>query len=143
MIYDYFKQLFAQVTNPPIDSIREEARDLVSRPALSGRRVNLLDDEHRSTCHQVVNCTFPIISTTMSSTNIQDVIDQHGDLPGLLKTIDRSPSLYEVDRAATAALEVRLEAGSVRKHHKLIRDRLYRFVVILSDREHQTPREWR
>src|SRR5690606_19831274 len=24
MIYDYFKQLFAQVTNPPIDSIREE-----------------------------------------------------------------------------------------------------------------------
>jgi glutamate synthase (NADPH) large chain len=24
MLYDYFKQLFAQVTNPPIDSIREE-----------------------------------------------------------------------------------------------------------------------
>ncbi len=24
MIYDYFKQLFAQITNPPIDSIREE-----------------------------------------------------------------------------------------------------------------------
>ena len=24
MIYDYFKQLFAQVTNPSIDSIREE-----------------------------------------------------------------------------------------------------------------------
>ena len=24
MIYDYFKQLFAQVTNPAIDSIREE-----------------------------------------------------------------------------------------------------------------------
>ena len=24
MLYDYFKQCFAQVTNPPIDSIREE-----------------------------------------------------------------------------------------------------------------------
>ncbi|GIR63843.1 MAG: hypothetical protein CM15mP68_5090 [Pseudomonadota bacterium] len=24
MLYDYFKQRFAQVTNPPIDSIREE-----------------------------------------------------------------------------------------------------------------------
>jgi hypothetical protein len=24
LLYDYFKQLFAQVTNPPIDSIREE-----------------------------------------------------------------------------------------------------------------------
>ncbi len=24
MLYDYFKQLFAQVTNPSIDSIREE-----------------------------------------------------------------------------------------------------------------------
>ena len=24
MLYDYFKQLFAQVTNPAIDSIREE-----------------------------------------------------------------------------------------------------------------------
>ena len=24
MLYDYFKQLFAQVTNPPIDAIRED-----------------------------------------------------------------------------------------------------------------------
>ena len=24
LLYDYFQQLFAQVTNPPIDSIREE-----------------------------------------------------------------------------------------------------------------------
>ena len=24
LLYDYFKQLFAQVTNPPIDCIREE-----------------------------------------------------------------------------------------------------------------------
>ncbi len=26
LLYNYFKQLFAQVTNPPIDSIREELR---------------------------------------------------------------------------------------------------------------------
>ena len=24
LLYDYFKQLFAQVTNPPLDAIREE-----------------------------------------------------------------------------------------------------------------------
>ena len=27
-LFNYFKQLFAQVTNPPIDAIREEDRDL-------------------------------------------------------------------------------------------------------------------
>ena len=31
LLYDYFKQLFAQVTNPPIDSIREEIVTPTSR----------------------------------------------------------------------------------------------------------------
>ncbi|MCA3028393.1 MAG: glutamate synthase subunit alpha [Rhodocyclaceae bacterium] len=43
-LYHYFKQLFAQVTNPPIDPIREE---LVMSTAITiGPRPNLLDIHH-------------------------------------------------------------------------------------------------
>ena len=41
MLYDYFKQSFAQVTNPPIDPIREEL--VMSLVSLIGPRPNLLD----------------------------------------------------------------------------------------------------
>jgi glutamate synthase (NADPH/NADH) large chain len=41
MIYDYFKQLFAQVTNPPIDSIREEI--IMSLECYIGPEGNLLE----------------------------------------------------------------------------------------------------
>ena len=36
LLYNYFKQLFAQVTNPPIDPIREEI--VMSLEAMSARR---------------------------------------------------------------------------------------------------------
>ena len=41
MIYDYFKQLFAQITNPPIDSIREEV--VMSLSCFIGPESNLLE----------------------------------------------------------------------------------------------------
>ncbi len=41
MLYDYFKQCFAQVTNPPIDPIREES--VMSLVSLIGPRPNLLN----------------------------------------------------------------------------------------------------
>ncbi len=41
LLYDYFKQGFAQVTNPPIDPIREEL--VMSLVSLIGPRPNLLD----------------------------------------------------------------------------------------------------
>ena len=41
MLYDYFKQLFAQVTNPPIDSIREEI--IMSLECYIGPERNLLE----------------------------------------------------------------------------------------------------
>ncbi len=46
MLYDYFKQLFAQVTNPAIDSIREEV--IMSLECYIGPEQNLLDttEEH-------------------------------------------------------------------------------------------------
>ncbi len=40
MVYDYFKQLFAQVTNPAIDSIREDV--IMSLECYIGPEQNLL-----------------------------------------------------------------------------------------------------
>jgi glutamate synthase (NADPH/NADH) large chain len=45
MIYDYFKQLFAQVTNPAIDSIREEV--VMSLECYIGPEGNLLETTER------------------------------------------------------------------------------------------------
>ncbi len=51
MLYDYFKQLFAQVTNPAIDSIREEV--VMSLECYIGPEQNLLEvtPEH---CHRLL-----------------------------------------------------------------------------------------
>jgi glutamate synthase domain-containing protein 2/glutamate synthase domain-containing protein 1/glutamate synthase domain-containing protein 3 len=50
LLYNYFKQLFAQVTNPPIDPIREEL--VMSLESYVGPQRNILDEtaEH---CHKV------------------------------------------------------------------------------------------
>ncbi len=50
LLYSYFKQLFAQVTNPAIDSIREEL--VMSLECYMGSRSNLLDETPRH-CHKV------------------------------------------------------------------------------------------
>jgi hypothetical protein len=42
LLFHYFKQLFAQVTNPPIDAIREEV--VMSTESLLGSEVNLLGE---------------------------------------------------------------------------------------------------
>ena len=43
LMFDYFKQLFAQVTNPAIDSIREEV--IMSLECLIGPEGNLLSSK--------------------------------------------------------------------------------------------------
>jgi glutamate synthase (ferredoxin) len=50
-LYDYFKQLFAQVTNPPLDQIREEL--VTSMESTVGPERNLLRAEPES-CRQIV-----------------------------------------------------------------------------------------
>jgi glutamate synthase (NADPH) large chain len=51
MLYDYFKQLFAQVTNPAIDSIREEI--IMSLECYIGPEGNLLETTERQ-CHRLL-----------------------------------------------------------------------------------------
>ncbi|MFG0293566.1 MAG: glutamate synthase central domain-containing protein, partial [Phycisphaerales bacterium JB050] len=50
LLYDYFKQLFAQVTNPPIDPIREEI--IMSLQSSIGPEGNLLDSTPQQ-CHRL------------------------------------------------------------------------------------------
>jgi glutamate synthase (NADPH/NADH) large chain len=57
MLFDYFQQLFAQVTNPPLDAIREEL--VTSLSSTVGGEGNLLDPQPDS-CHQIA-LAFPIL----------------------------------------------------------------------------------
>jgi glutamate synthase (NADPH/NADH) large chain len=57
LLFDYFSQLFAQVTNPPLDAIREEL--VTSLKATLGPERNLLQPEPQS-CHQI-SLPFPIL----------------------------------------------------------------------------------
>ncbi len=50
LVYDYFKQLFAQVTNPPVDSIREEV--IMSLECFIGPEGNLLEAT-AGQCHRL------------------------------------------------------------------------------------------
>ncbi|MGI0493792.1 glutamate synthase large subunit [Alkalinema pantanalense CENA528] len=58
LLYDYFQQLFAQVTNPPIDSIREEI--ITSAETTIGSERNLLKPEPES-CN-LIKLKTPILS---------------------------------------------------------------------------------
>ncbi|NEZ55544.1 glutamate synthase large subunit [Adonisia turfae] len=58
LLYDYFQQLFAQVTNPPIDSIREAI--ITSAVTTLGSERNLLDPQPES-C-RLIQLKTPVIS---------------------------------------------------------------------------------
>ena len=57
-LFNYFKQLFAQVTNPPIDAIREEL--MTSTNVYLGSKGSILEDKPEN-CHQI-EIMNPIIS---------------------------------------------------------------------------------
>lgn len=59
LLHTYFKQNFAQVTNPPIDPIREEL--VMSLVSFIGPRPNLLDHENKSTLKRL-EVSQPVLS---------------------------------------------------------------------------------
>ena len=58
LLYDYFKQLFAQVTNPPLDAIREEL--VTSMESTIGPERNLLEAGARESAGRSAS-SYPII----------------------------------------------------------------------------------
>ncbi len=77
LIFDYFTQLFAQVTNPPLDAIREEL--VTSLATITGPEQNLLEPIPAS-CRQIA-LPYPVISTHDLTKIIH--INDEGNLPGL------------------------------------------------------------
>jgi glutamate synthase (NADPH/NADH) large chain len=76
LLFDYFTQLFAQVTNPPLDAIREEL--VTSLSATVGPERNLLEPEPDS-CRQIV-LEFPVIDNDDLAKLLY--VNEHGETPG-------------------------------------------------------------
>jgi glutamate synthase (NADPH/NADH) large chain len=76
MLFDYFTQLFAQVTNPPLDAIREEL--VTSLGTSIGPEGNLLKPTPAS-CRQVT-LPFPVLDNDELAKIIH--VNDDGDLPG-------------------------------------------------------------
>ncbi|MEU6441030.1 glutamate synthase large subunit [Streptomyces sp. NPDC047046] len=100
LLFDYFTQLFAQVTNPPLDAIREEL--VTSLRSVLGPQGNLLEPTAAS-CRGVT-LPFPVIDNDELAKLIH--INADGDLPGM-KAVTLS-GLYRVSGGGEA-LAARIE----------------------------------
>ncbi len=76
LMFDYFTQLFAQVTNPPLDAIREEL--VTSLGTITGPEQNLLHPIPAS-CRQIV-LPYPVIDDNDLAKIVH--INDEGNLPG-------------------------------------------------------------
>lgn len=96
LLFDYFVQQFAQVTNPPLDSIREEV--VTSLGASIGPERNLLaaGPEHA----RQVGLNFPVIDNDQLA-KIQHIDGEHGPASRVIR------GLYRVEDG-TEALRARL-----------------------------------
>jgi glutamate synthase (NADPH/NADH) large chain len=123
LLFDYFQQLFAQVTNPPLDAIREEI--VTSLGSMIGPEGNLLEagPEH---CRQVV-LPFPVIDNDQLAKVLH--INADRTMPGFAGV--RISGLYPV-AAGGQGLQRRLEE-IFREVDAVIRQGK-RFIV-LSDRD--------
>ncbi|MDQ0796924.1 glutamate synthase large subunit [Streptomyces sp. B1I3] len=77
LLFDYFTQLFAQVTNPPLDAIREEL--VTSLRSTLGPQGNILEPT-AATCRNVA-LPFPVIDNDELAKLIH--INADGDMPGM------------------------------------------------------------
>ena len=150
LLYNYFKQLFAQVTNPPIDGIREEL--VMSADTCIGPEANML--EPSPSCARQIRLPSPILTNEeleklrllgdsespwgrggFKSLTISMTYEVDAGLDGLAKALDNlceraSAAIaagYDLiilsDRdlnAARAPIPALLAAGAV--HHHLIRE---------------------
>ena len=107
LMYDYFVELFAQVTNPPLDAIREEI--VTSMARVMGPEQNLLAPTAAS-CRQIL-LHWPVLDNDELSRIVH--INDDGEQPGLKTAVLRA--LYDVERGgeglAEAIEDLRLRAS--------------------------------
>ncbi|MDT5042220.1 MAG: glutamate synthase large chain, partial [Actinoplanes sp.] len=123
LLFDYFHQLFAQVTNPPLDAIREEL--VTSLSATIGPEGNLLDPGPAS-CRQIV-LPYPVIDNDELAKLLS--IDEDGDMHGF-KAV-RVSGLYPL-RDGAAGIRARL-TQICRHVSEAIEDGVR--ILVLSDRD--------
>ncbi|MFM7437115.1 MAG: glutamate synthase central domain-containing protein, partial [Snowella sp.] len=93
LLYNYFQQLFAQVTNPPIDSIREEI--ITSPDTTIGSEGNLLNPTPES-CHLIELKTPIITNDELAKLKALEVPLTKGDLGGLEQELSPPAPLGKV-----------------------------------------------
>lgn len=126
LLYDYFKQLFAQVTNPPIDALREEI--VTGTETYLGSEGNIVDPKPQS-CHQL-KLDIPILSNEelakIAQLNQSDF--KSVTLPMLFKASEGGAGLKKALDRLCAEAHLQIQAGAN--------------IIILSDRgvdEAMTP----
>jgi glutamate synthase (ferredoxin) len=119
LLYDYFKQMFAQVTNPPLDAIREEL--VTSMESTIGPEGNLLEPRPES-CRQIA-VKYPIIDNEQLG-RLRHVYD-----PGFRAV--RLPMLFDASQGGKG-LEHAL--GELKRRASDAVDAGYT-ILILSDRD--------
>ena len=118
LLFWYFKQLFAQITNPPIDPLREEIVMSLTQYLGPARNILMPGPEH---C-QMLELDHPVITN--------DVLEQlrHSDIQGFRGTT--LSTLFDADQGPEA-MEKRLEALFVEAEVAIDAGRT---IVVLSDR---------
>ena len=151
LVYDYFKQLFAQVTNPPIDPIREEVvmslecpigpetnllsttaqnahRLLLKQPVLTPLEMHVMKHDIVGWSPAVIDTTYPVTEGAAGLTNaLSRIADEAEHLVNNdTKLLLLSDKAVGKDRVAVSAL---LAMGAV--HHHLLKKKLRSSVGIL------------
>ncbi len=123
LLFDYFAQLFAQVTNPPLDAIREEI--VTSLATLIGPEANLLTATPAH-CRQVL-LPFPVIDNDELAKLLH--INDDGDLPGFA-----AATVSALYRAVGGGEELESQIADICAEVSTLIARGVRFIV-LSDRD--------
>ncbi|MBK8445785.1 MAG: glutamate synthase large subunit [Micropruina sp.] len=122
LLFDYFAQLFAQVTNPPLDAIREEL--VTSLSSMFGPEGNLLEPGPDSCKHIMIG--YPVLDSDQLAKLVR--INRDGSMPAYDTHVVRG--LYRVEDGA-AGLKAKLDELCVEVTASI--DRGCR-TIILSDR---------
>ncbi len=123
LLFDYFTQLFAQVTNPPLDAIREEL--VTSLGTTVGPEGNALSVSPAHARQLVL--PFPVLDNDELAKIVH--VNADGDLPGYATHVVQG--LYDVNGGA-AAMQARLEEIFVEVSAAIGRGDRF---VVLSDRD--------
>ncbi|MGH9968480.1 MAG: glutamate synthase large subunit [Pyrinomonadaceae bacterium] len=103
LLYNYFKQLFAQVTNPPVDAIREEL--IMSTDTTIGPEANMLEPSPE--CARLIKLPSPIL-TNAEVEKLRDLGDpasQAGDTKFKAITLAMHFAVSEGGRGLEGALD--------------------------------------